>query len=353
MTLLAQQGNMMMKILKTIPALLLALMMALALASQASAQTADDNSCTGKDLLPDLQKSDPKAYGTIAAEAAKTPNGQSIFWKIEKPGIKPSYLLGTMHVTDPRVLRMPAGAQEAANSADVIIVESDEVLDDKKAAIALLAKPELSMFTDGSTITSRLTPEQTTELEAGLKKRGLALSAVNRMKPWIISSFVALPRCELTRKADGDAFLDKKIAEDAAKAGKRVMGLETYAEQLTALNDLPMDFHVRSLIEALQLGDKMSDINETMITLYLKGDIGAIVPMLQAMEPQKTSEKDPDYARFEQRIVLDRNKVMATRAAPTLNQGNAFMAVGALHLPGDQGLVALLRAQGFSVTAVQ
>lgn len=340
-----------MKTLKAVSALLLALlMMAVVFASHAYAQS---TSCTGKDLLPELQQRDPKAYATIAAEAAKTPNGQAIFWKIEKPGIQPSYLLGTMHVTDPRVLNMPAGASEAASNAETIIVESDEILDDNKAAMALLAKPELSMFTDGSTITSRLTPQQVSELEAGLKKRGLALASVNRMKPWILSSFVGLPPCELTRKADGTAFLDKQIAQTAAKAGKRVVGLETYAEQLSALNDLPMDFHLRSLIETLQLGDKMSDINETMIALYLKGDIGAIMPMLQAMEPQKTADKDPDYAQFEQRIVLDRNKVMATRAAPTLNQGNAFMAVGALHLPGDQGLVALLRAQGFSVTAVK
>jgi uncharacterized protein len=340
--------------LSALPALLFALLItALVLAAHAHAQTVSDTSCTGRDLLPELQQRDPKAYAAIVNEAAKTPNGQATFWKIEKPGITPSYLLGTMHVTDPRVLRMPAGAQDAASKADAIIVESDEVLDDNKAAMALLAKPELSMFTDGSTITSRLTPEQASELEAGLKKRGLALAAVNRMKPWIIASFVALPTCELTRKAEGAAFLDKQIATDAAKAGKHVVGLETYAEQLAALNDLPMELHLKSLIETLQLGDKMSDINETMIALYLKGDIGAIMPMLQAMEPNPSAEQDKDYANFEQRIVLDRNKVMATRAAPTLNQGNAFMAVGALHLPGDQGLVALLRAQGFTVTAIR
>jgi len=342
--------------LRGIPALLLTLLimaLALAFASHAHAQTGDGSTCNGKDLLPDLQKRDSKAYDTIAAEAKKTPNGAAIFWKIEKPGIRPSFLLGTMHVTDPRVLTMPAGASDAAAKADTIIVESDEVLDDKKATVALLAKPELSMFTDGSTITSRLTQAQISELEAGLKKRGLALAAVNRMKPWIIASFVALPTCELARKAEGMAFLDQRLAQDAAKAGKHVVGLETYAEQLSALNDLPIEFHMESLIETLKLGDTMSDINETMIDLYLKGDIGAIMPMLEAVSPDKEADKQPGYAEFEQRIIVDRNKVMATRAAPTLDQGNAFMAVGALHLPGSDGIVQLLRGQGFSVTAMQ
>jgi uncharacterized protein len=340
-------------LLSSIPALLLALLVAaLVSVNLAHAQTGPDTACTGQNLLPDLQKHNPKAYAKMEADAAQTPNGQAIFWKIEKTGIEPSYLLGTMHVTDPRVLTMPKGAQEAASKADAIIVESDEVLDDKKAAIALMAKPELSMFTDGSTITSRLTPEQVKELEAGLKKRGLALAAVNRMKPWIIASFVALPACELARKAEGTSFLDKRIAQDAANAGKRVVGLETYAEQLEALNDLPMAFHLKSLIETLQLGDKMNDVNETMIDLYLKGDIGAIMPMLQTVSPD-SSVNDPGYADFEQRIIVDRNKVMAERAAPTLDQGNAFMAVGALHLPGKDGVVALLRHQGFTLTAMQ
>jgi uncharacterized protein YbaP (TraB family) len=64
------------------------------------------------------------------------------------------------------------------------------------------------------------------------------------------------------------------------------------------------------------------------------------------------SDEDSDYAAFEQRIILDRNKVMAERAAPILANGNVFMAVGALHLPGKDGVVELLRRQGFTVTAV-
>ena len=73
-------------------------------------------------------------------------------------------------------------------------------------------------------------------------------------------------------------------------------------------------------------------------------------PMLKVIEPdQKIS--DDDTAAFEQRIILDRNKVMAERAVPILDKGNVFIAVGALHLVGDQGLVALLRQQGFTVTA--
>ncbi|KAA0698681.1 polysaccharide biosynthesis protein GumN [Neorhizobium sp. P12A] len=335
-----------------VPAALLAALV-LTTISLRTANAADDAAaCTGKNLLTDLQQTDPAKYASIMAEGDKVANGKSIFWKIEKPGMRPSWLLGTMHVTDPRVLSMPKGAAEADRAADTIIVESDEILDEKKAALALLAKPELTMFTDGSTISKYLSADDNAKLEAGLKERGIPLTAVSRMRPWMISSVVALPPCEIARKAKGAEFLDQKLAVDAAAAGKQVKGLETLADQLQAMADLPTEFHLKSLIETLQLGDKMNDVVETMTDLYLSGDIGATMPMLKIAAPDG-DDGDSDYAAFEQRIILDRNKVMAEHAAPILANGNVFMAVGALHLPGDQGLVELLRKRGFTVTAVQ
>jgi uncharacterized protein YbaP (TraB family) len=314
---------------------------------------ADDvaSGCTGKNLLAELQQNDPIKYAAILAESDKVANGKSIFWKLEKPGVRPSWLLGTMHVTDPRVLTMPKGAPEADKAADTIIVESDEILDDKKAAMALLAKPELMMFTDGSTISKFLSPADNAKLEAGLKERGIPLAAVSRMRPWMISSVVSLPPCEIARKTKGAQFLDQRIAIEAAAAGKQVKGLETLGDQLQAMADLPVEFHLKSLIETLQLGDKMQDVVETMTDLYLAGDIGATMPMLKIVAPDGNDDGS-DYAAFEQRIILDRNKVMAEHAAPILANGNVFMAVGALHLTGDQGLIELFRKQGFTVTAV-
>lgn len=311
---------------------------------------AADKSCGGANLLTAMKRDDPAAYAAIESEAAAVPNGRGLFWKVEKPGIEPSHLLGTMHVTDPRVLAMPKGASQALDQASVIVVESDEILDERKAAAAMLLKPELSMFTDGTQIADHLSPEDTKQLEAGLKGRGLSLAALSRMKPWIIAAFVALPPCELQRKAGGASFLDKKIAESALAAGKPVKGLETMAEQLGAMAELPISLHLKALIDTLALGDRMPDIMETMTELYLTGDTGMTIPMLKAVTPG--DEADEGYVAFEKRIVEDRNKVMAERAAPLLEKGGVFMAVGALHLPGPDGLVELLRRQGYTVTTV-
>lgn len=74
---------------------------------------AADESCTGRNLVVELQQNDPTRYAAAVKEAEATPNGQGIFWKIEKSGLAPSWLLGSMHVTDPRVLALPPRAQAA------------------------------------------------------------------------------------------------------------------------------------------------------------------------------------------------------------------------------------------------
>ncbi|MCO5733596.1 TraB/GumN family protein [Rhizobium sp. SSA_523] len=328
--------------------LLLLLSFLLILGALNPAGAAQDDACRGTDLLAAMRAEDPAGYARLQAEAAEIENGNSIFWKIEKPGLAASYLLGTMHVTDPRVLAMPDGAKAAAAAARVIIVESDEILDENKAMAKLLAKPQLTMMTDGRTIEHYLTPQEKSDLEAGLKARGIPLAAVSRMQPWMLSSFLALSACELARKTGGADFLDKQIAEDAAQAGRQVQGLETMEEQLEAIASIPTDFHVKSLLEMVRLGDRMTDVTTTMTDLYLKGEIGMMMPMLKVVAPD--SAEGEGYAQFEERVVTDRNHRMAERALPLLAEGGAFIAVGALHLTGDQGLVTLLRKAGYTLT---
>jgi uncharacterized protein YbaP (TraB family) len=115
---------------------------------------------------------------------------------------------------------------------------------------------------------------------------------------------------------------------------------------------LPMDFHMKGLVDTLKLGERMNDVIETMIVLYTQGETGMFWPLFRAVLPSEAGD-DSGYAAFEEAMVTARNKAMATNAEPILAAGNAFVAVGALHLPGDKGLITLLRNAGYTVTAVQ
>ncbi|WP_342210988.1 TraB/GumN family protein [Mesorhizobium delmotii] len=88
-----------------------------------------------------------------------------------------------------------------------------------------------------------------------------------------------------------------------------------------------------------------------MIALYQEEEIGTIWPLFRAVMPSG-SASEPGYAAFEETMVITRNKTMIDRAAPILFKGSAFIAIGALHLPGPDGLIELLRKGGYTVSAV-
>jgi uncharacterized protein YbaP (TraB family) len=284
----------------------------------------------------------------IRSEAAKTPNGAGLLWKIEKEGAEPSFLFGTMHMTDPRVVTLPPKAQAAFDTAASVVIETTDVLDQKKMMASFMENPELMMFTDKTTLTSMLSPEEVKIAEEALSKRGIPLASVIKMKPWVLASMVSLPACELARKAAGEPILDINLAKQAEANGKALGGLETAKSQLEAMASLPLEFHMEGLIETLKLGDRMDDVIETMIEIYVSGDTGMFWPFFRAALPSGDSEGG--YAAFEETMITSRNAIMAREAKPFLDKGGAFVAVGALHLPGDEGVIEFLRKDGYTLT---
>jgi len=312
---------------------------------------AEAPACKGVDMLAALQKSDPALVASIRSEADKTVNGKGLLWKIEKAGEKPSYLFGTMHMADPRVTALPAPARQAYEAADKVVIETTDILDQSSMLAAMMKEPDLTMFTDGTTLTSLLPPQDVAMVEKALDARGIPAASVAKMKPWMLSAMVALPACEIGRKAGGAPVLDVKLAQDAKAAGKEIDGLETAVDQLRAMASLPMEFHIKGLVDTLKLGERIDDVNETMIVLYEQGDTGMFWPLFRAVLPDESGEGGDGYAAFDETMVKARNRTMAERAVPILERGNAFIAVGAMHLPGPDGLVELLRKQGYTVTS--
>lgn len=307
--------------------------------------------CSGRNIVEQLAREDPPLLAKIREKAAATPNGEGLLWKIEKDGAEPSFLFGTMHLTDPRVVKLPEKAQAAFDGADTMVIETTDVLDQSAMTKAMLAHPDLMMFTDGKTLTQYLSPEDRETVGAALKSRGVTLDSVKKMKPWMLISLVALPACESARKTAGLPVLDINLAREAKKEGKKVAGLESAAEQFEAMASVPMETHIRGLVDTIKLGDRIDDFTETMTELYIKGETGMLMPLFNAALPGQ-DEEDSGYAEFETAVVKARNHRMEERAQQYIDKGAAFIAVGALHLPGEEGLVALLEKAGYTVTQV-
>ncbi|MCR4266574.1 TraB/GumN family protein [Nitratireductor sp. ZSWI3] len=337
------------RVAAALPLLLLsALLAGLLLASPASAETF---ACAGKNLLAELAAEDPAALEEVRRKAGETPNGQGLLWRVTRDGLAPSYLFGTMHMSDPRVTELSDAARQAFDGAERIVIETTDILDQRAMAAAIYGQPELTMFTGSETLADHLSAADREIVEAALSARGVPFGSVKKMKPWMLISLVALPSCEVQRSSAGLPVLDVKLARQAQEDGKELLGLESAVEQLAAMASLPMELHARGLVETLSLGERLEDVMETMVALYVDGETGMFWPLIRAAVPENDASEG-DYAAFDQAMVKARNGVMAERSEPILEKGGAFIAVGALHLPGAEGLVELLRAAGYEVEKV-
>jgi uncharacterized protein len=321
----------------------------------APAHAADSPACTGENLAASI--TDQKALAEIEAKVAGTPNNKGIIWRISKPGLPDSYLFGTMHVTDPRVLTLPTAAQAAFDGASKLVIETTDVLDQAKASAALMKRPDLMMFTDGNALDTMIAKDDLPMVEAGLAARGMPLASVRLMKPWMLASLLATPACELSRKGKVE-ILDIDLARRAEKAGKAVEGLETMEEQISAMASLPLEDHVRGLVETVRLADRIDDVFETMIALYAQGETARLMPLLGVALAdsglrEANAADEAAYAAFEEKMINTRNATMAERLPEHLAAGGAFVAVGALHLPGEKGLVEMLRKDGYTLAPVE
>jgi uncharacterized protein YbaP (TraB family) len=322
------------------------LLAALLSAPSGSPALADDaGNCSGKNILLQLRETDRSRYRVMMDDASKVTNGHSIFWKIEKPGVEPSWLFGTMHSNDARVLELSDKFHDAFDKIDTLVLELKEVSNPNAIAMELFKHPELTMLPADKTLDHLLPADEIAQIAAGLAKKGIPIAAVLRMRPWFLSMGL-LTSCGNPNSKDG-YVLDRRLAEQAEENGVDVEGLETPLEQFQAMADLSDETMMKELLDVFKLPYSTNDMIGTLIELYSTGNSG----LMKAFSEDLSGDKTASLA-FSKRVITDRNEVMAERILPYLERGNVMMAVGALHLPGDRGVVELLRKQGFTVTSV-
>ncbi len=330
---------------------LIALVVFLLTASFASRSLAQESMfCTGADLVAKLALENPAALETARAEATDIPNSSGIFWKVTKPGVAPSWLLGTMHSPDPRIARIDGAVREAIDASAVVLVESTDALDADKMRAAMQELKHIAYLPKGTSLESLMPQAAIAPLQREAEAHGMPWPVANQMQPWMVAAAIARPMCELRAASTGEPVLDELIARTALKSGIEVAGLETVSEQFKAVASIPQEFHINALADLAELGAISDDVTETTKLLYLNGEIGLVLPLVRFFSPKVYEGKG--YAEFQDLLIRQRNAVMAERAIPFLEKGNVFMAVGALHLPGENGIVALLENAGYTLEPV-
>ena len=282
------------------------------------------------------------AFDGPAAAKEQRVHGQGRLFEVTAAGISPSYVFGTMHVTDPEVLRLPRPVARAFDACTRLLLE-------------LAATPEIEarlaeamLLSDGRTLSEIVGPEVYGKLLQRAAAYGLPAQQVNRFRPWAAALIFSFPMAELDRSISGILPLDRALQAAADGRGMNVFGLETLDEQIAAFGDMSEPDQVSSLRMTLDQNPKIDALYADMKQAYLAGDLDR----LHAMSLSMLGSDPKLVAFFEKQFIEMRNQRMVERMARHLRQGAAFVAVGALHLSGESGILRLLEMRGYKVKRV-
>lgn len=258
-----------------------------------------------------------------------------LLWRIDKSGTQPSYLLGTMHTADPRVLRIVDDVRPylmASRSYTMELIMNGGAFIDSANAM---------YFNDGTTLESVVGKAVYARAVQALKARGLPTDDLQHKKPWTVLVALGMPQ------ARPGLPLDFALQWQATLAHKPVYGLETAKEQLDVFDAMSLKDQAAILSATLDQGDNSRGQMARLTELYLHHDLAGLGRLGDEDMPSGKPE-----GQLMRRLVIDRNRRMAGRLQARLAEGGAFIAVGALHLPGPDGLIALLERRGYTLTPV-
>jgi uncharacterized protein YbaP (TraB family) len=285
----------------------------------------------------------------IAEDKAPALPSKPLLWRIE--GAKPSYVFGTIHLTNPAVAKIDSAVEDAITASDVVLTEVPFDPETMTAAAKDMFLP------DGAKLADLLPADLLREIEAEYERilPSIGPKILERVK--IIYATVMLGMLEDQVKNPGRKPLDMILASRAGALGKKTGGLETVAEQLAVLNAFTTDEQITMLRDSLRLIKEKrkagTDPTTEITTAYQSGDLAAVDEWVNSY--MRSSDKAVSE-KFMRILLTERNRRMVDRAVAKMKaepDKAFFFAVGAGHLLGETGILRLLEKDGFKVVRIE
>ena len=266
-----------------------------------------------------------------------------LLYEISGGGLeKSSYLFGTHHMVPVETATKIDGVFRAFNDCSAVIGEFvDDNPEEMQRQILASSKMDESIF-------KLLTSEEEALIDSALQAElGLTLANVQYMRPNVIAMIYEMTVRERVLKSKaGNMAMDSYFQVAGSELGKSVYGLETVEDQLKMLlRSITIERQVEILVETIRNADDIITENAKLDSLYVKGDLERLYEMLIETEDMTEAEKFL--------LVDERNHDWLPKIEEHIKQEPCFIAVGALHLPGNDGLINLLRKAGYKVKAVK
>jgi uncharacterized protein YbaP (TraB family) len=263
----------------------------------------------------------------------------SLLWEVKGKKVKsPTYIMGTMHLIAKDKFYFPDHLKEKVANADLLIMEIGGISEQMKMA--------QKMFLQEGNLFDHFTDEQADTVFSFLEEnfdysREDAKKRFGRMKP------IALMQL-FTREAfgEGPASYEMTLEKIAKENEVEIDGLETIEEQMKIFDEMSMSDQVEMVLAGIRDKDASVQQTEDLQNLYLSQDIEAIYQFMQ-------SDTTSSLMNYEDNLLTNRNKNWIPLIKKHIKKKKCFIAVGAAHLGGENGVINLLREEGYEVTPVK
>jgi uncharacterized protein YbaP (TraB family) len=265
---------------------------------------------------------------------------KGLFWKVYGNNLSDtSYLYGTMHTQDERVFQFKDGVLDAFNKSIVYAMELNmDSVNEFEVIQQLIMDSTYSLQT-------LLTKKEYTFVDQYFKDSlNISLFLFNKMYPIFTSQMIALK--DLGNEKE--EALDLYFFTEAKKQQKIIVGLEKMEDQINTFKSIPYELQAKELLRAVQdiYNGNALQIDELM-EWYIKGDLNKLLELTSENESSSNEMNEIINTVF----LIDRNHKMADRSEKYIKKGPTFIAVGAAHLPGEEGIIENLRSKGYTVKA--
>lgn len=273
---------------------------------------------------PAMQKADQK------------PLAASLLWKIEGEGLeRPSYLFGTIHMISQEDFLLTEKTKEAFESTEQVAMEIK--MDDPQLQVKMM---QLAPMKEGKTLDKLLSEANYQTLDTVMKRTmKVGADMLKNWQPMLLSSALFMDMIEGTPVAYEGVF-----TQMAAKDKKPISGLETIEDQIAVFENMGYENQAAHLSQMLEDWDAAVEEYNTLKEMYLKGNISEMYDF--------TSQNMPGDDSVLAVFLDDRNKSWIEPMKTLMKEKPTFFAVGAAHLAGANGVINLLRKEGYRVEAV-
>lgn len=267
---------------------------------------------------------------------AKTVLENTLLWEISGGGLsRPSYLFGTMHLLCADDAKLSDSLNFAIQASLQTYFEID--LDNLSETLGAIRYIKMN---DNKQLKDLLTPEEYERVKAYFEKNKtlLPFSMMQKMKPYFITAMISESGFDCPQK-DG---MEQVIMNEAKQQKKPILGLETAQLQASVFDSIPYEKQAKELLKMVDsAGTSSSKANEELLKVYRQQNLQQMLEMTEAEEGGIN-----EYLDF---LLYNRNANWAEKMPGIMKEKQTLFAVGAAHLPGDRGVINLLRKKGFTL----